>query len=179
MTQPGIRYGQALYELALDEGLTGEILGQLQVLQGSLAAEPGFVRLLSAPNISKEERCAVVDKSFRDRVHPYVLNFLKILTQRGYIRHFADCCKVFAEYYDRDNGILRVCAITAVPLTQEQSARLTQKLGIITEKTVVLTNCTDSSCLGGVRLRYDGKQVDSTLQQRLETVGTMLRNTVL
>ena len=95
MTSVGTVYAQALYSLAKDEDCCKVILDQLTVLQESFAAEPDFLRLLAAPNLSKEERCAIVDSSFRDKVHPYLLNFMKILTEKGYMRHFADCCKAY------------------------------------------------------------------------------------
>ena len=117
MTEVGNVYGQSLYELAKDEGLSREIGEQLTVLQKSFGEEPDFVRLLSNPSLSKPERCRILDTSFRGSVHPYILNFMKILTERGYIRHFSDCCDAFSELYNRDNGILKVTAVTAVALT--------------------------------------------------------------
>lgn len=179
MTQVAVNYAGALYELSLEEGLSADLLQQLQVLQTSFAEEPAFVRLLAAPNISKEERCNVLEESFRDRVHPYVLNFLKILTEKGYIRHFSDCCKAFENRYNTDNGILPVLAETAVALTPDQLGRLQEKLQTITGKKVVLENQVVPACLGGVRLRYDGTQVDGTVQGRLKAMGNLLQNTVL
>lgn len=179
MTQIGINYAHALYDLALEEGLTGEVLQQLQVLDESFAAEPEFLRLLAAPNVPKQERCTIVDDSFRGKVHPYVLNFLKLLTERGHARCFGDCRKAFEEQYNADNGIMPVCAVTAVPLSADQSARLTEKLQVITGKTVKLQNRVDPDCLGGVRLTYDGKQVDGTVKNRLDAIGSLLKNTVL
>lgn len=107
MTEVGNVYGQSLYELAKDEGLSREIGEQLTVLQKSFGEEPDFIRLLSNPSLSKPERCRILDTSFRGSVHPYILNFMKILTERGYIRHFSDCCDAFSELYNRDNGILK------------------------------------------------------------------------
>ena len=179
MTQIAVNYAGALYELSVQEELSAAFLQQLQVLRDAFDREPNFLRLLAAPNISKEERCRVLDDSFRGRVHAYVLNFLKILTEKGYIRHFSDCLKVFENRYDEDNGILPVLAETAVPLTQDQSRRLQEKLQSITGKTVVLTNRLDPACLGGVRLQYDGNQVDGTVQGRLEAMSNLLKNTVL
>ena len=80
MTQAGSVYGEALYDLAKSEGLSHRILQELEVLAESFRREPEFLRLLSAPNVSKAERCAVLDASFEGKVHPYVLNFLKLLT---------------------------------------------------------------------------------------------------
>ena len=179
MTEVGNVYGESLYELARDENLTAAIGEQLAVLQTVFQQEPDFIRLLSSPNLTKAERCQILDDSFRDKVHPYVLNFLKLLTEKGYIRHFSDCCKAYQEQYNEDNGILPVCAVSAVALTADQSARLAEKLSKLTGKTVSLTNRIDPACLGGVRLDYDGKRIDGTLQSRLDAIATLLKNTVL
>lgn len=179
MTQIGITYAQALYDLAAQEGLTEQILQQLQVLSSSFSETPEFLRLLSAPNVSKQERCRVIDDSFRGKIHAYVLNFLKILTEKGYARYFGDCCKAFEDQYNADNGILPVRTVTAIPMNSDQQARLTEKLQSITGKTVRLENRVDPACLGGVRLNYDGKQVDGTVKNRLDAIGNVLKNTVL
>lgn len=179
MTQIGSVYGQALYSLACDEDLSGQILNELFALQQSFSQEPDFLRLLSAPNLSKQERCQILDDSFRGKVQPYVLNFLKILTEKGYVRHFSDCCSAYRESYNADNGILPVKAVTAVALTQAQRERLSGKLAGITGKTIELENQVDPAVLGGVRLDYDGKRVDDTVSHRLDAVRSMLKNTVL
>lgn len=179
MTQIGVQYANALYDLASGENLSVQILEQLQALDTSFSETPAFLRLLSAPNVPKTERCQVVDKSFRGKVHPYVLNFLKLLTERGLARYFPDCCKAYEAQYNRDMGIMPVCAVTAVPLGAEQSARLKKKLQTVTHKTVKLHNRVDPDCLGGVQLIYDGKQVDGTLKNRLAAIEQLLKNTVL
>lgn len=175
MTQIGNTYAQGLYALAKDEGLSEMILQQITALQSAFAEEPAFCRLLATPNLSKEERLSVLDESFREKVHPYVLNFLKILTDRGYIAHFSDCCVAYRNQYNEDNGILPVHAVTAVPLTDLQHTKLTEKLSDLTGKTVELTNKVDPECLGGVRLDYDGKRVDGTVKNRLDDLAKALR----
>lgn len=179
MTQVGSVYGEALYTLALEEGLTKDILAELNVLEQSFHQEPDFIRLLSSPSISKQERCQVLDDSFRGKVHNYVLNFLKILTEKGYMKYFSDCCKAFENHYNQDNGILPVTAITAVALSAEQAQKLTGKLTRITGKTVQLRNRVDPACIGGVRLDYDGKRLDDTVSHRLDAIRGLLKDTVL
>ena len=179
MTQVGSVYGEALYTLARDESLSKQILEELSVLEQSFRAEPDFIRLLSTPNLSVQERCKILDDSFRGNVHAYVLNFLKILTEKGYMRHFSDCCKAYEESFNRDNGILPVTAITAVSLNAEQAEKLTAKLCQITGKQVKLYNRIDPAVLGGVRLDYDGKRLDDTVSHRLDAVRDLLSSTVL
>ena len=179
MTQVGSVYGEALYSLALEEALSAQILEEISVLAQSFRAEPDFIRLLCTPNLSVQERCKILDDSFRSKLHPYVLNFLKILTEKGYMRHFFDCCKAYEESYNRDNGILPVTAITAVSLNPAQVEKLTEKLCQITGKQVKLHNRVDPEVLGRVRLDYDGKQLDDTVSHRLDAVRSMLKDTVL
>ena len=179
MTEVGSVYGESLYELAKDESLTKLIGEQLAVLQQSFQQEPDFIRLLTSPNLTKAERCQILDDSFRSCVHPYVLNFLKILTEKGYMRYFSDCCDAFMEHYDQDNGILRVNAVTAVALTAAQADKLTQKLNRITGKNVALRNRIDPAVLGGIRLDYDGQRLDDTVSHRLDAIRDLLNKTVL
>lgn len=179
MTEVGTIYGQALYALAQEEALCDPMLEQLRVLDDAFAKEPDFIRLLSSANLSRQERCDILDDSFRGRILPYLLNFLKILTEKGYMRYFSDCCRSFTESYNRDNGILPVTAVTAVPLSSAQHAKLSEKLAQITGKQIQLKNLLDSTCLGGVRLEYDGKCLDDTVSHRLDAIGNLLRRTIL
>ena len=95
------------------------------------------------------------------------------------MRHFSDCCASFRNLYNQDHNILPVTAVTALPLSKEQSLRLSDKLARITGKNIELVNRVDPSVLGGMRLDYDGKRLDDTVAHRLEAVRSLLKNTVL
>ena len=179
MTEIANVYGGALYDLAKDENLTEQFRQQLDVLDQSFAQEPAFIRLLSSPSLTKPERVQVIEDSFRSTLHPYVLNFMKILTEKGYIRHFSGCCKVYRDRYNTDNGILPVTAVTAIPLSDALRKKLADKLTTVTGKRIELTCKVDPDCLGGVRLDYDGKRLDDTVSHRLDSVRGLLKNTVL
>jgi F-type H+-transporting ATPase subunit delta len=86
---------------------------------------------------------------------------------------------VFIHQYLEDNGILEVHALSAIPLTEVQQARLMEKLGAMTGKKIDLICRVDPAVLGGIRLNFNGKQVDGTLQGRLAAMEKMLKNTVL
>ena len=176
MTEVGNVYGQSLYELAKSESLTDTIRQELDTLRQAFLEAPEYVRLLATPSLGKEERCRLLDDAFRGKVHSYVLNFLKILTEKGYIRHFPACCDTFASLYNQDNGILPV---TAVALSPEQTEKLRQKLNRITGKTIDLRNRIDPAVYGGVRLDYDGQRLDDTVSHRLDAIRDLLNKTVL
>ena len=179
MTQAASVYGEALYVLAKDENKSDALLKQLKTLDESFAQEPDFLRLLSAPNLSKIERKEILDACFKGKIDSYLLNFLKILMEKGYIRQFGQCVQVFRERYNEDHGIMPVSAVTAVPMTPAQKEKLAAKLAGSTGKQIELMNIVDPACIGGIRLDYDGKRVDDTIIHRLDAMSNMLKNTIL
>lgn len=172
-------YAQALYDLAKEEHCEEQIRNELAVLDESFGSAPEFIKLLCAPNLSKDERCAVLDDSFRSMVHPYLLNCLKLLTQKGYMRQFREFCRAYKSIFNSDHGILEVSAVSAVALTEDQKTRLIQKLEQVTGNTVELLCRVDPGCLGGIRLDYEGKRLDGTVRTRLDSISNLLKNTVL
>lgn len=179
MTQTAQTYGESLYELARDEHLGEEILRQMQEVSNLLRENPQYVTLLSLPSIPKKERCDTVDESFRQQIHPYLLNFMKILTENGTISQFDGCRQAYQRRYNQDNGIVEVVAVSAVPLTGEAQEKLRARLAERTGKTVLLTNRVEPEILGGIRLEMDGKRLDGSVRNRLDDLQSVLRNMVL
>lgn len=179
MTQVGSVYGGALYALANDEAIADRIREELQQVGGVFEREPEYLRLLSAANIPRQERCALVDRAFRDQVHPYVLNFLKILTEKGYAKDYCACVDAYIQQYNVDNNILPVKAVSAVSLSNQQIARLQEKISALTGKKALVENRLDPQCLGGILLEYDGTQVDGSVASRIDKIRKLLKNTVL
>ena len=89
MSKLSATYAQALYDLGVQENLCETMQEQLTALDGIFQQQPEYLRLLAAPNVPKKERCDLLQQSVGASVHPYVLNFLKILTEKGYIRQFS------------------------------------------------------------------------------------------
>ena len=170
MTETAKMYGGSLYDLAAEEGLETRILGELDEVQQLLKQNPDYLRLLSTPSIPKKERCGLLDEALRDRVHLYVLNFLKILCEKGTLRELSGCARAYRIRYNQAHGILEATAISAVPLTEQQRAALHAKLESLTGKTIDLKTKVDAKVLGGIRLDLEGTELDGTVQNRLASL---------
>jgi F-type H+-transporting ATPase subunit delta len=176
MTKQEQVYGGSLYDLALEEGLTDAIGEELEQVIGLLDAEPAYWQFLSTLSIPKDERCSALDEALRGKIQPYLLNFLKILCENGTIRSLKGCAAEYRRRYDADNGIVEICAVTAVELKPALRQALQEKLEKTLNKTVRLKCRVDAACLGGVRLELPGRQLDGTVKQRLDTLSAMLKN---
>ena len=170
MTELAKRYGGSLYELAAEENLTDELLQQLRTAVNSIEAEPQYLRLLSTPSVPKRERCALLDEAFRGQVHLYVLNFMKLLCEKGALRELPGCARAYRIRYNAAHGILEATATTAVAMTEQQAKSLHEKLEKLTGKTIDLKTKVDPAVLGGIRLDIEGTELDGTVQNRLASL---------
>ena len=170
MTEIARMYGGSLYDLAAEEELETRILDELDEAAKLIRDDPEYLRLLSTPSIPKKERCALLDEAFRGQVHLYVLNFLKILCEKGTLRELSGCARAYRVRYNQAHGILEATATTAVAMTEQQAKSLHEKLEKLTGKTIDLKTKVDAKVLGGIRLDIEGTELDGTVQNRLATL---------
>jgi F-type H+-transporting ATPase subunit delta len=170
VTELAREYGDGLYALTEEEHISDEVLSQLQVLSRCFREQPDFLRLLSNMSLSKAERIAILDNALRGQVHPYLLNFLKILCERCALNEYEGCLAAFKTLYNQAHGIVEATVTTAVPLDDEQRARMSEKLSKMTDKLVVLNEKVDESLIGGVLLEMNGQRYDNTLKNRLKSI---------
>ncbi len=171
-------YGDALFLLCEESGTTDTLHGELKTVDGVLKDNPDYVALLDTPALPAEEKARLIGEAF-GTLHTDHVSFLKILSEKHAIYAYGACRAAFDARYDETRGIERVTAVTAVPLTPAQSAALVAKLTAKTQKKILLTNITDPSLLGGIRLRYMGKQIDASLATRLSSLEQAVRDIVL
>ncbi len=179
MTETARMYGGSLYDLAAEEGLESRILEELDEVTALLKNDPQYLHLLSIPSIPKKERCGLLDEALHGQVHPYVLNFLKILCEKGTLRELSGCARAYRVRYNQAHGILEAVAVTAVPMTADQTARLHEKLETVTGKRIDLKTRVDASVLGGIRLDIEGTELDGTVKNRLANLRSSIANVTL
>lgn len=179
MNRAAKNYADALFEVAYEADIDGLLLEQFSDVRKLFDENPDYVKLLYAPNIAKAERTELLDKAFSGHIHPYLLSFLKLLCENGYIYDYGYCETRYRTYYNTIHGIIAGVAISAVPMKPEQMEKLRARLYQISGKTVDLINRVDPSVLGGIRLEYEGVELDGTLRQRLDGIEKALLDTVL
>ena len=175
MTKQEQVYGGSLYDLAREEGLDSEILQQLRQVEAIFGENPDYVQFLSTLSIAKDARCKALEEAFGGRVQPYVLNFMKLLCENGYMSSFFGCVKEYTARYHRDHDIVEICAVTAVPMSENLQQALHEKLQTVLGKTVELRCRVDEACMGGVRLELPDRRLDGTVKHRLDKLADALQ----
>lgn len=167
-------YASALFSLAKDGGSEEKYLTELAAAEKAFSENPDYLKVLSLPNVSREEKEGLLSDAFSS-LDTYVLNFLKLLNKNHALESLSRIIAEYRKEFDASRGILRALAISAVELTDGEREKIKQKLGYITGKEIILETKTDKSILGGVILRYDDKEIDGSIKARLEKMRAELK----
>lgn len=179
MTATGKTYGDALYDLAAEEALCDELLEQVKLLARLFRENPQYPALLTSPDIPREERLHLIGEALTGQVHPYLVNFLSLLCERGRLPAFAGCAARYEQRWLEDHNTVRGRVSSAVPLTETQLTVLAARMGETLGKHVLLEGTVSLSLIGGIRVEIDGRVWDGSLRGRLEEQNGLLRGAVL
>ncbi|MCR5404169.1 MAG: ATP synthase F1 subunit delta [Butyrivibrio sp.] len=179
MSKAGDLYGQSLYDLAVEERLTDDILNEMEVVRGLLIENPDYVTLLSEPSIPKNERLQLVDDALGSSLQAYHLNFIKILIEKGMLREYSACYKRFRKSYNEAHDIADAQVTTAVALDDAQLMQLKEKLERISGKKIILNQKVDPGILGGVRVDLEGQLFDGSVKGRLSELQKCVDDVVM
>ena len=176
--QTNNEYGRALFMLCEEEGCADSVYGELSDIVRILEESPKYIKLLDTPALPKEEKLRLIDEAFAP-IDERVRNLIKILCEKHAVYSFFDAKKTYDSCYLESRKIEIVDAITAVKMTDSQIENLKIKLGEICGKSIIVNNIINPDILGGMVLRYDGKQLDGSVKARLDRLSAGLKNTVI
>ena len=170
MSDRNREYAEALYALAMETNQEKAYLEALRTMADAMGAQPEYIEVLSAPSIPLDERCALLAQAFEGAVPEQVLSFVQLLCAHGCIRSFFDCVDEYHRLYQAAMSLSTAYVTSAVALTEDQQARLAEKLSAKFGRCVQLVCTVDQHLLGGITVQMDGVVLDGSLRHRLQEV---------
>ncbi len=162
----GKRYGQAIFELAQEQGETGQ-WGQDLALVAEAFEDADFNALLKHAGVSAEDKRSAVE-TVLGGVNPMVRNMVNLLVARGLADAISEACAEYAELLDRQEGRQRVEVTTAVPLEPPEIERITGFISGLIGREVVVTARVDEEVLGGLVIQIGDRLLDGSARARLD-----------
>lgn len=160
-------YAEALFLIACEENAEKEIGDSLTSICKIFDGSPEYKELLSSPAVPVVERAAVIDEAFRGSMPEHTVSFLQLLSEKGRMELIDECAEEYRKLAENRRARTEATVISAVPLTETETAALKAKLEEMSGKTVTLTLRVDADIMGGVIVEYDGKVMDGSVRTRL------------
>ena len=170
MTTTSREYAEALFELAVQGGVTKETSEGLETVVSALLQQPDYRALLASPAIGKEERLTALDTAFRGKIPEILLAILRMMVSRGHVSALTGMARDYEELARGYRGESVAVVTSAVPLKEAETVALRAKLEKKLGRQVILQCRVDPALIGGVRVDVDGRVIDGSIRNKLEEI---------
>ena len=168
-------YGEAFFQVVESRGEDlGEVARRVRELRTALRETPGFLDFLGAPNVSREQKEALIRQVVAKLEVPMLLNFLLLLLQRGRLDLMQSALREFQLMAERKLGIARGRVATAKELSQDEKDRLKKSLEQYTGTNLSMTWVVQPELIGGVLFKSGDLLIDSSLRSQLQRLRASL-----
>lgn len=143
---------------------------------GALKAEPRLGEFLEAPQVSAEQKKAVLGRVFEKHLHPIVLGFLGLVIDRQREALLPNMAAAWRALADERANRQTATLTTAQPIDKKTLEGIRTALEKATGKKISIEERHDPSLLGGVVVRTGDLVMDASLRSRLGQLGRRLRS---
>jgi len=169
-TKVARRYAKSLLSLGAEQGVTDALYNDIQLLLSTIKASKPLAAMLKNPIIHSFKKDAVLKSLFGDHMNKLTLAFMDIITRKGREFYLEDIAISFQSLYNESKGIRSAKVISAVHLNDELRKRLKEIVIKETGGTVQMNEVIDPNIIGGFILRWDDKQIDSSVIKMLSDI---------
>jgi F-type H+-transporting ATPase subunit delta len=171
-------YAQALFEVAVKKGDTGDIEKDLDGIKQLLSTNKEFRSILYHPAITKTDKKDIVDKVIVSQCSSkWVKNLLCVLIDKRRERILDYLPDIYKAVAGRIRGIVPVIVQTAIPLTDDRLVSLKKKLEKLTKKKVEIETVVNKDIIGGMIIRIENKIIDGSIVNHLKNLKKSLLKT--
>lgn len=162
-------YGDALFELALEQNAVDELSKEVQAVSEALKENQELMKLLEHPKIVKEEKLQIVENIFKGRVSDDLTGFLQLIVNKDRYGEIYAILDVFMDRVREYKHIGVASVTTAVELREDQKKAVVDKLLATTDyESFEMKYAVDAGLIGGMVIRIGDRVVDSSIKHKLE-----------
>jgi F-type H+-transporting ATPase subunit delta len=167
-------YAVALYETARERGVIGDVQQGLQVIYEAYS-DKTFRDFFTSPRVPRAVKIKAMDEALGGKTCAEVVNFVKVVIQKGREPQFDNIVESFEMYRDQAENRVHAWVESGSEFNQAELDSLKQQLSAASGgKEIVLHYDNKPELLGGARVRLGDKLVDNTLRTRLNHLAMAL-----
>ncbi|WP_031550684.1 F0F1 ATP synthase subunit delta [Parvularcula oceani] len=170
------RYASAFFDLAKEQDVVPALESDMRGLRGALSQSDDLRRLVASPVFDADEKTrgmkAVLDKM---GAHALTQNLVGLLARNGRLFALDGIARAFLDQAAKSRGEVSAEAVSAHPLSADQTTALRAQIEAAVGKAVNLETKTDPSLLGGLIVKVGSRMMDSSLRTKLSRLHGRLK----
>jgi len=175
-TDVGVRYAQALFDLAKSQGDASAVEADLKSLKAMRAESADLRTLMGSPLFDSEAKAkglgAIAEAA---RFSATTRKFIGLVAANRRASALPDMIRSFEKLAAEDRGAVSAEVTTALPLTPAQEKALAASLRTALGKDPEIETRVDPAILGGLKVRVGSRLYDASLKSRLDSLKFALK----
>lgn len=168
-------YGEALFEVAMEQGKTQELMEEVSQVQEVIAQNPELDKLFKHPAIPKQDKIQVMENIFKGRVSDELTGFLELVITKERYSALPAIFKYFVDRVKEERKIGVAYVTSAMELSDSQKKSVEKKLLDTTSyQRMEMHYTVDASLIGGMQIRIGDRVVDSSIRTKIEDLTKQL-----
>ena len=168
-------YGDALFELAMEEQSMGVMAEEAKVILEAFSENSDLAKLLNHPKIVKEEKITVVENIFKGRASDHMVGFLTLIVEKDRHNELEAIIQYFLNRVREEKNIGVAYVTSAVSLQDSQKEQIRQKLlQTMKYEEFEMIYKVDKNLIGGLIIRVGDRVVDSSIRSRIDNLSKEL-----
>lgn len=168
-------YGDALFELALEENKLDMLFEESKIIKEVFLSNNELLKLLNHPKIDKEDKISVMENIFKERASKDFVGFLTLIIRKERQNNILQILDYFISLVKEYKRIGVAYVTTATYMTDSQKKEVEDKLLATTKYEQFEMNfAVDKSIIGGMIIRIGDKVVDNSVSSKLSELSKSL-----
>ncbi|MGN0161163.1 MAG: ATP synthase F1 subunit delta [Lachnospiraceae bacterium] len=161
-------YGDALFELAVEENKTDVLYKEAQEVLNTFKENTELARLLNHPKIDNKKKQEVIENIFKESVSGDMTGFLVLIVNKGRHNEIQNILTYFIDRVKEYKRIGVAHVTTARELSDAQKKAVWDKLlATTTYLSFEMDYKVDESLIGGMVIRIKDRVIDSSIKTKL------------
>lgn len=164
------RYAVALFKIAKEKHVLELFEEELRLVKNVFETNAELHSFLSQPNISKEQKKAVLSNVFSS-LSESILNTLCILVDNKRIDILSNIANEYVTLANEERNVADATVYSIRPLSEDEKVAIAESFAKKTEKDAIrIQNVVDAELLGGIKVRIGNRIYDGSLQGKLARI---------
>ncbi len=164
------KYAQLLYQVAVKEDDLNQISAHLHSIKSILKSVPALNQLLITRRVQVQDKIIMLKNILGDKISDIEMDLMVLLMENGHMMLFGEVIKRFDYLQDKDTEVIKVQITSSSRLSDNEVQRISLEIENKIQKKVDVKMKTDTSIVGGIKLRVGNTLIDGSVSNHLQKI---------
>lgn len=155
------RYAKSIFSLAKERGFLDSTFKEITIINEIFNVNKDLINFITNPVVNFDKKKKIIENVFSDNLESFSKSILYFIIENKRANLITQIFEEFNILYRKEKNILQIDLITAKKASESLKSSIIKKFGMGSD--VLLREKIDKSILGGILIKSENKQFDSTV----------------